>query len=585
MTKPTLLQSYLNHTDISITPIRDLLTENWHSIPPKHPRHRNPRQYAIGHTAVQSAINLVVSEPTMRNYDRLCEVLYTRLNSRRVANRIAKRIVLNMKGTPFVLAHSVAPGAREFHITMKQESTIWNGRVVRKSDVEYDFVRGCYVPRHGDLEYNANFVVPAGYYGAAAPSDSEYGVELYRAYFSRLPEEDVEVHGRTYLRVQTRRGRVSFLHPDLADDNYVRGKYDGAWALEAIECLQERSSTSMLRGQPDRPSTLPSIGVELELDEITNKSDNAVRDITDSIRRGLNWRACVTAVNDGSLGRAGAEFVTGWGDPELVMQTLENTLTEFDLRSAQHTTTRCGVHIHLSRDFFDGLEHVALVQWVFERKEFREVVEYVAHRYNERYCVAGRSVARYMYPQTGKYRAVNCDHQDTIEFRMFAAPRLVEDMLHYKDLVLAVVEWMRATPRVTTPRSFGKWLATKEEYTRLFRHMEPLFIRLTPTNDAPEQVTLNLGILGIDEAAGWGATPTIAALEDFAVAEEAHTINRLSELALVEGYATYTHAAVLGVHRARRVPVATRDVSYVDTPYPDPIPVAGVIPWEATNES
>ena len=574
MTKPTLLQAYLNHTDPSISSIGEVLRENLDTTPPRHQRHRNPRQHAFGHIPVKWAVTTVVAEPTQLNYERLRQVMYDRIGSKRVANRVANRIVLRMKDTPFVLAHSVDREERVFRVVMKQDTTLWNGRVVRKSDLQYDFVSERYTPLGGDTRYRATFVVPTQY-PTVDSTETIHGVKECVAFLPDLPSANFIVRGVVYMRVQNCRGVVSFLHPDLANNPDVRKEYDASWALESINELQQRSSTSLLYGQPDRPSNLPSIGVELELDEITNESGNIIRAITDSIRGGLNWRGCVTAVNDGSLGRNGAEFVTGWGDPELVMQTLESTLTEFDLRASHHSTTRCGVHIHLSRDFFEGLEHIALVQWAFERKEFRAVVEYVARRYDGRYCAAGKTVARYPYPQTGKYRAVNCDHRDTIEFRMFAAPRAVGDMLHYKDLVLAVVEWMRDAPRVVTPRSFGKWLATKEEYTRLFRHMEQLFIQLTPIEQGSTNEETTAATPALPVSIGGHAA-------DFVVIDEADDVSTMGRLCArrVEDIvdAAVVYAIAQEVQRERRVTVAPRSVGHADTPYPDPIAVDGVIP-------
>ena len=497
MANYTLKQAFLNHTNPEMMSAKDLLWHNTRQNIPAHPRHKNPRWYAKDHARVVTRMEMLVQEPTLRTYNDLFEVLENRTSSRCIARRIAARTALRIKDTPFVLAYSIR--AREYSVALKRDTMKYKGRLVLKGELSYDFVRGEYVNTL-DGRWSIARIVVLNYVKSEDGTDidplsSGRGFFCYAGYCTRgnLPETDLVIRGVTYTRVTDFDGNISFIHPEATINNEIMSRFDVTFALEAINGLMQRNATRLLRGQPNRDSSLPSIGVELELDNITN-GDSKVRGITDSIRSGLKWRGCVTAVNDGSLGSYGAEFVTGWGDPELVMQSLESTLTAFDLRNPKYATDRCGVHIHLSRSFFASAEHIAAVQWVFERAMFRPVVEHVARRYSTQYCQAGRSGRRYNTPQNGKYRAVNCDHLPSIEFRMFSAPKNEGDMLHYKDLVLSVVEWARGIPRLWTPRAFGRWLAAQDGYSRLFRHLEPVFLKLEPMVEAVgEEIEVQAG--------------------------------------------------------------------------------------------
>ena len=497
MANYTLKQAFLNHTNPAMMSAKDMVRSNTRQYIPAHPRHENPRWYAKDHARVVTRMKMLVQEPTLRTYNDLVEVLENRTSSSCGARRIAARTALRIKDTPFVLAYSIRAG--EYSVALKRDTMKYKGRLVFKGELSYDFVCGEYVDTHQG-RWSIARIVMLNYAKSADgtdidPWDSGRGYLCYAGYYTRgnLPETDLVIRGVTYTRVIDSDGSISFMHPEVTTNNEIMSRFDVTFALEAINGLMQRTATRLLRGQPNRDSSLPSIGVELELDSIT-KDDSKVRGITDSIRSGLKWRGCVTAVTDGSLGAYGAEFVTGWGDPELVMQSLESTMTAFELRNPEYATDRCGVHIHLSRSFFASAEHIAAVQWVFERAMFRPVVEHVARRYNTQYCQAGRSGRRYSNPQSGKYRAVNCDHSPSIEFRMFSAPKNEGDMLHYKDLVLSVVEWARGVPRLWTPRAFGRWLAAQDGYSRLFRHLEPVFLKLEPMVEAVgEEIEVQAG--------------------------------------------------------------------------------------------
>ena len=492
----TLKQAYLNHTRGSWMSVKDLLFSNTRPGVeiPFHQRHYNPREYAAGHEQVQIRMKLLKMEPTMRNYNNLVAALEGRVANYRVARRIAARTALSIKDSPLVLAYSLRNN--EHVVGLKQDTMWYKGRLVFKGDLDYDIILGDWVNTREGRWSTIRVIVKDRIQDSAGniiePWDVNSDSYIYAGFFLRgtqIPENDITIEGVRYTRVVDDGGNANFIHPSLTDTISVMARYDATYVLEVIDSLMSRGSTRFLRGQPDRDPSLPSIGVELELDRITDNS-KYVRTITDDLRSNLGWRGSVVAVNDGSLGNNGAEFVTGWGDPELVAASIENVIAKNNLRLPKHMTNNCGVHIHLSRTFFQGVEHIAAVQWVFERAMFRPVVEFVAHRYNNQYCQANKNIRRYTNPHRGKYNAVNCDHSPSIEFRMFGAPETEGDMFHYKDLVLSVVEWARGMPRLWTPRAFGRWLADKEQYVRLFRHLEPVFLKLEPTvEEVGEEIT------------------------------------------------------------------------------------------------
>lgn len=469
----TIKQAYLNHTIGGLPSVKDVMRSNTHASIPSHTRHHNPRRFKYEHKYVQACIDVLKSEPTLQSVERLADAIHPRVSGNRpVAHRVAARIALKIPNTPFILVRSLHTNIHA--ITVKSNTVMYKGRPAFKNELQYDILKAEWVDNN-NRNVRTVRVISSEILSSedGSTSDKNGRVHIYYAFFERtaaIPNE-LTLDGRTYIYAMDDSDTVNFIDQTFENDMRIMSNYDVTYALEEINELQDRYSTRLLRGQPSLEAGAPAIGVELELDNITN-DDDLVKNVTDFIRSGLAWRGSVTAVNDGSLGNYGAEFVTGWGDPELVVGVLEKTLDEHGLRTDRNCTAACGVHIHLSRTYFTDIAHIAAVQWVLERDMFRPIVEFVSHRYNTPYCKAGGNGRRYDNPQSGKYRAVNCDHTPTIEFRMFGAPKNVGDMFHYKDLVLSVVEWARGMPRLWTPRAFGKWLAAQPKYVRFFRHIE-----------------------------------------------------------------------------------------------------------------
>ena len=312
-----------------------------------------------------------------------------------------------------------------------------------------------------------------GYYiGSRGQSNGAY---TYRADMAALQamctttcdEVGIFIRGVQYHKVHGPAGTV-YLSALAMADSRVRRQYDGKFILSNITAPLAADSARYLTKQPDYPDTSPAIGIELELENITSKR---LQNATNYIRTTLGWPCSVTAVRDGSL-QDGVEFVTGWGDPDKIANTVEAMIEQFGFRkeAGGHMKSTCGLHIHVGRTAFLSDKHIADVQWVLERLAFEPIVSLIAGRYNSRYCKAGKTTARYHYPLSGKYRAVSNDHADTIEFRIFAAPRNEGDVPKYKDFVLSIIEWQRDAPTICTPAAYIKWVTKHQKYSTQLLH-------------------------------------------------------------------------------------------------------------------
>ena len=305
--------------------------------------------------------------------------------------------------------------------------------------------------------------------------DQSNGAYTYRADMAALQamctttcdEVGIFIRGVQYHKVHGPAGTV-YLSALAMADSRVRGKYDSKFILSNITAPLDAASARYLTKQPDYPDTSPAIGIELELENITSER---LQNATNYIRTTLGWPYSVTAVRDGSL-QDGVEFVTGWGDPDKIANTVEAMIEQFGFRkeAGGHMKSTCGLHIHVGRTAFLSDKHIADVQWVLERRAFKPVVSLIAGRYNSRYCKAGKTTARYHYPLSGKYRAVSNDHADTIEFRIFAAPRNEGDVPKYKDFVLSIIEWQRDAPTICTPAAYIKWVTKHQKYSTQLLH-------------------------------------------------------------------------------------------------------------------
>lgn len=472
-------------------------------------RHANPRRFRQEHQQVAMLVERCKNHPTKASLTDLRRALRVRIASRTAVERLLARLLCgaNNSHAMYVNVYCKENGRREVH--MRNTVVMCDGVLCLRTECRYDFVTNSYIsPQQYRQMFPRIFVSAQAYQDmggaptrAGGDSDTGFTYNGYPPQSNDSYPATMEVRGEVFHLVTRLNGNQCYLSENLLQNRHALAEWDGSAVLEHLTRLQSRSSTAMLKGQPELAPNEAAIGIELELDGITNHASYVER-ITDFLRGKLGWRGSVTAVSDGSLGENGAEFVTGWGNPSLVAGAVEELMRndKFMLRQVQrdgtpvHCTSRSSVHIHVSRTYFDNVQHVANVQWVVEREAFRPVVERVSRRYNTRYCEAAKNVTRYSSPRSGKYRAVNCQHNASIEFRIFSAPLLDGDMLRYKDFVLSTIDWARTSPRIWTVRAYGKWLAAQPQFAMLHSFLADLFV-VTEAEEMPAAQALDVGAL------------------------------------------------------------------------------------------
>ena len=390
----------------------------------------------------------------------------------------------------------VTAGNSNGNIMLRKDTTQIDGRVYAKIDTwvcpvtQQRFVLG---GTHAYL-YNET---PPNYIGKTTMLEIRQGgrnephIEVYLQYISLEGTEtvnawlsgkaegaEIDIGGTRFIYTATGDGVIVLVDAALLHNDYVAYELYPRSQLQKIDRILSQGTSRYLAGQPMTSPTAHTMGVELELEEVDEnpKSATTVRSITDKLRAALGWDYSVTAVWDNSLRYGGVEFVTGWGEPYHVANAVEAVLEDETLRirlnKQSYMGSRCGLHLHFGKQGFADKRHIAEVQWVLERREFAKVVERVAGRYNTRYCKANQRGARPEYPQTyDKFRAVNCQHENTVEFRMFSAPKNSNDMVLYTSFVISIIEWMRDRPTYCTPRYYGAWLDAHTEYAVLRAHL------------------------------------------------------------------------------------------------------------------
>ena len=109
-------------------------------------------------------------------------------------------------------------------------------------------------------------------------------------------------------------------------------------------------------------------------------------------------------------------------------------------------TEKAGTHIHISRSYFGDTtqQNEALAKMVFLMYKFKEEIEPLAGRKDSdyaTYCAKGLKRAkendlfgtfRWYCDSCGKYSAINCQHKDTFEIRIFDG---VTDEVRFKDII------------------------------------------------------------------------------------------------------------------------------------------------------
>ena len=175
------------------------------------------------------------------------------------------------------------------------------------------------------------------------------------------------------------------------------------------------------------------LGVELEIDDGCN--------LRTTTKRIYDEFANVYLKHDGSLSSAGFEIVSHpatleFHTSELGWKELMGICLENDYRS--HDTTTCGLHIHLSRAFLGEEEteqdlNIAKLIILFDRFWESHIVPFSRRDYSALKNWADKPSVDCMntdtelevvdkvkkYKSLGRYKAINLQNSETIEFRLF----------------------------------------------------------------------------------------------------------------------------------------------------------------------
>lgn len=387
------------------------------------------------------------------------------------ARRLLRKFLLNSPHCEWV---EVNGSSNQKVFSLRQDCVMFEGEYYAKAHMIYNMYDGGYIPKQARENREHCTVISPTRIEAVQDNNSAQtsGGWMHSMWVSHTVPAGRTIstpHGEL-TRVNCDHTSNVYLTADAMLDRALRSRYDSSYALENITSLLSRNSSRNLQGQPSLMDGEASVGIEVELDDITCDED-MVYEVTENLRSKLGWVGCVTAVGDGSLGSYGAEFVTGWGRPDTIANAVDDMLDELGLRKGKHCTNKCGVHVHVNREFFGSNANVAYVQWMVGHREFRPIVEKIAGRYNTNYCTADNTGRRTAQTTGGKYHAVNTEHSNTVEFRIFAAPSKKDSIKRYVAFCMASIEWVKSEPRLWTARAFKLWLVRQDKFRDLFIHL------------------------------------------------------------------------------------------------------------------
>ncbi len=200
------------------------------------------------------------------------------------------------------------------------------------------------------------------------------------------------------------------------------------------------------------------LGVELEVDDGCNLKSTTKRiyeDFTD-----------VYLKHDGSLSSSGFEIVSHpstleYHTSDLGWKEIMGVCLENDYRS--HDTTTCGLHIHLSRAFLgkDEIEqdlNIAKLIILFDRFWESHILPFSRRNYNalqqwaDKPCVECLDTDTEIeifdkvktYKNSGRYKAINLQNTETIEFRLFRGTLNFNTFLASLQFVVAITTFVKS---------------------------------------------------------------------------------------------------------------------------------------------
>ena len=218
--------------------------------------------------------------------------------------------------------------------------------------------------------------------------------------------------------------------PNCIDEHRGCDSIAGYHHTRGLWFIQDDGTPVMSYDRTDEQNKLLYLGVELEVDDLDDRSCCA-EDITSAYGERF-----IELKEDGSLSDDGFEIVSQPMTPVYHLTTpMWSNIVAYVRRygGTSHDSGTCGLHIHLSRNFFRDHDAVYRLDRIFHRFE-RQLVKF--SRRNEgqlSWCrlsddsdlaeiedVAKRKAAWYEKKQwAGRYEAVNDTNSATVEIRLW----------------------------------------------------------------------------------------------------------------------------------------------------------------------
>lgn len=152
---------------------------------------------------------------------------------------------------------------------------------------------------------------------------------------------------------------------------------------------------------------------------------------------------------------------------------LYSRLDEVGAADAENT----GMHIHVSREYLTTDEILKINYFVFSSQSLMDTV---GGRTANNWCYFYRNTPKQVEEKNGpKYCYLNCGHQNTIEFRFFRTPMMVDGFLRNMQFVCAIIEFVKRSEensayfRDKAPRNLVQFLdfvsENKDVYNNLYK--------------------------------------------------------------------------------------------------------------------
>lgn len=181
------------------------------------------------------------------------------------------------------------------------------------------------------------------------------------------------------------------------------------------------------------------IGVELEVETLDGDRTGRAKRLHTLINND-EFGNRVFFENDGSL-NSGFEIISqpmGLDKHRDLWQWLKTKDAVRGLRS--HSTTTCGLHVHISKDGLSKLQIAKIVSFIND-PDNEELIRAVARRYAEGYCrIKNKKIGQAAYSED-RYEAVNITPRKTIEFRIFKGSLKYESVMAAIQFANAVVDF------------------------------------------------------------------------------------------------------------------------------------------------